>query len=111
MTDGTIGIKLKNGVFSAELARCVKRYRYIAISDVKNLVENDEYLLECSDIDDDGIEQILLLNEDLKKMGFDTVLFEDDEEISEELLNNRVRSMEIIAQQTEIDIDREAEEF
>ncbi len=105
-----VGIKITDTVFSAKIAKCIRKYRDIPISDIKEIVESQGYLMECDYIDEVGVKQILLLNNELHLLGYRTLLFEHDNTTSEEFLKNWINSMAEIAYEVEIDMEREADE-
>lgn len=96
---GMIGIKLAEREFSAACAKIVRKYRDIAISDIKSLVLNGDHLMTCDNIDPEGIRSILDLHFELKNDDLNSMIYEDDEIATIELLNNRLDSYAETARQ------------
>lgn len=105
---GMIGIKLTDRKFTAACAKILRKYRNISISNVKNLVLNNDYLTTCDYIDISGIKSILMLQDDLNKEDIQSVIYENDEITSIKLLNNLLVSYEETAKQVEEDMNNEA---
>ena len=99
---GIIGIKLSERTFTASIAKIVRKYRDISISEVKRIVLSNDY------IDAAGIAKILNLRRDLENNGVSSVIYEHDSVSSVEFLLNLLVSYEETAQQIEIDMNNEA---
>lgn len=110
MSDGTVGVKLIDGVFSAELARIVRKYRRASMFEIKSLVERQDYLFSCDYIDETGLRTALLLHRELDAVGIENALYEHDKPAAEELLCNWLQTMGEIAREVELDMEREAQE-
>ena len=85
---GFIGIKTAKPDFNAAIAKTIRKYRDISISEIKKIVLEGNYLYECDYIDSHGIEVILSINSELNKNGIETVLYEHDQLTTIEFLNN-----------------------
>lgn len=105
---GYIGIKLTEPVFNATIAKTIRKYRNISISDLKKIVSEEKYLYECDYVDANGIEVILAIHSDLNKHGIPTVIFEHDDVTSVEFLNNLLQSYAETSEQVEAEMDMEA---
>lgn len=105
---GIIGIKLSECTFTASIAKIVRKYRDISISEVKRIVLSNDYLISCAYIDAAGIAKILNLRRDLENNGVSSVIYEHDSVSSAEFLLNLLVSYEETAQQIEIDMNNEA---
>lgn len=105
---GIIGIKLSERTFTASIAKIVRKYRDISISEVKRIVLSNDYLISCDYIDAAGIAKILNLRRDLENNGVSSVIDEHDSVSSVEFLLNLLVSYEETAQQIEIDMNNEA---
>ena len=53
---GFIGIKAAKSDFNAVIAKTIRKYRDISISEIKAIVSEGNYLYECDYIDAQGIE-------------------------------------------------------
>lgn len=105
---GIIGIKLSERTFTASIAKIVRKYRDISISEVKRIVLSNDYLISCDYIDAAGIAKILNLRRDLENNGVSSVIYEHDSVSSVEFLLNLLVSYEETAKQIEIDMNNEA---
>lgn len=105
---GIIGIKLSERTFTASIAKIVRKYRDISISEVKRIVLSNDYLISCDYIDAAGIIKILNLQRDLENNGVSSVIYEHDSVSSVEFLLNLLVSYEETAKQIEIDMNNEA---
>lgn len=106
---GIIGIKLSECTFTASIAKIVKKYRDISISEVKRIVLSNDYLMSCDYIDAVGIKKILDLRHDLEIGGISSVIYEHDSVSSVEYLLNLLASYEETAKQVEMLMEREAD--
>lgn len=105
---GIIGIKAAKPDFVATIAKTVRKYRDISISEIKALVLEGRYLYKCDYIDAQGIEVILSIHSELNNNGIATVIYEHDQETTPEFLNNLLESYAETAKQVEEEMDREA---
>ena len=103
-----IGIKAAKSDFNAVIAKTIRKYRDISISEIKAIVSEGNYLYECDYIDDQGIEVILSINSELNSNGISTVIYEHDQETNVEFLNNLLESYAETAAQVEAEMDAEA---
>lgn len=104
---GFIGIKAAKSDFNAVIAKTIRKYRDISISEIKAIVSGN-YLYECDYIDAQGIEVILSINSELNSNGISTVIYEHDQKTNVEFLNNLLESYAEIAAQVEAEMDAEA---
>ncbi len=105
---GFIGIKTAKPDFSTGIAKTLRKYRNISISEIKAIVSEGKYLYECDYIDAQGIEVILFVHSELNNIGIATVIYEHDQETTPEFLNNLLKSYAETATQVEEEMDREA---
>ena len=105
---GIIGIKLPECAFTASIAKIVRKYRDISISEVKRIVSSNDHLISCDYIDAVGITKILNLRHDLESKGVSSVIYEHDSVTSVEFLLNSLASYEETAKQIETDMNNEA---
>lgn len=105
---GLIGIKAANTDFSAAIAKIVRKYRDISLSEIKTIVLEGNYLYECDYVDEQGIKVILSIDSELNKSEIVTVIYEHDRITNREFLNNLLGSYVETAEQVEEEMDREA---
>lgn len=103
-----VGIKLDNSTFTAAVAKIIRKYRDLPISQIKQLVQNNDYLYTCYVIRASGIKTIMQIREDLAKECITSSIFIDGKTVSDEYLNNLLISYEQTAEQVEAEMDREA---
>lgn len=105
---GIIGLKLSECKFSAACAKVLRKYRDISISEIKNIIMNNDYLMYCDYIDAAGIKVILELYYDFSKEDILSVIYEHDTITSVDFLNNLLKSYEETVHQVELDMHNEA---
>lgn len=103
-----IGIKAAKSDFNAVIAKTIRKYRDISISEIKAIVSEGNYLYECDYIDAQGIEVILSINSELNSNGISTVIYEHDQKTNVEFLNNLLESYAEIDAQVEAEMNAEA---
>lgn len=59
---GLIGIKAAKNDFNAAIAKIVRKYRDMSLSEIKKIVLEGNYLYECDYVDEQGIKVILSIN-------------------------------------------------
>ena len=99
---GFIGIKAAKSDFNAVIAKTIRKYRDISISEIKAIVSEGNYLYECDYIDAQGI------NSELNSNGISTVIYEHDQKTNVEFLNNLLESYAEIDAQVEAEMNAEA---
>lgn len=105
---GLIGIKAAKNDFNAAIAKIVRKYRDMSLSEIKKIVLEGNYLYECDYVDEQGIKVILSIDSELNKSGIATVIYEHDRITDREFLNNLLGSYAETAEQVEEEMDREA---
>lgn len=105
---GTVGIKTARPEFKAVIAKTIRKYRDISISEIKKLVLEEKYLYECNYIDANGIKVVLAIHLELNKSGIATDLYEHDRLTNTEYLNNLLVSYKQTEEQVEEEMNREA---
>lgn len=104
---GFIRIKAVKNDFRAVIAKTIRKYRDISISEIKTIVSEGNYLYECDYVDAQGIEVILSINSELNNNGIATVIYEHDQATTTEFLNNLLESYAETAVQIEAEMDAE----
>lgn len=59
---GLIGIKAPKNDFNAAIAKIVRKYRDMSLSEIKKIVLEGNYLYECDYVDEQGVKAILSIN-------------------------------------------------
>lgn len=105
---GLIEIKTLEPNFNVKIAKIVRKYRDISISEIKRIVSEKENLFDCDYTDENGIKIVLSLHDELAKEGIATVMYEHQKATTVEFLNNLLSMYEEIDEQVEEDINEEA---
>ena len=110
--NSTIGIKIIDNDITAKNVMLIRDYynNEKSISDIKELIESNDYIAVCDYIDKSGIEKILELYFKLCNEGINCELYEHDVKTTTELLNNLLESYRQIEKDVEEEIDWETEE-
>lgn len=87
------GIKIKTETASAELIKLIKKHRNDAISDIKRDILSYDYVFICSFSGNcKKFEELVDLYKELKSLGYDAVLFDEDQESTLEYFDNWLES-------------------
>ena len=106
--ESTAGIKVDR--FTAGVAKLMRGYEDVSISEIKRRIECGEYLYECDFISGEGVSRLLSMYEQLTAQGIGCTLFDHDKPSDIQFLRNWVQSCRGVAEDTELDMDREAED-
>lgn len=104
----TAGIKVDK--FTAAVAKIMRGYEEVSISEIKRRIESGEYLYVCDFTSEKGVSRILKLYEQLTALGIGCTLYDHEKLADEQFLRNWAESCRGVAADTELDMDREAEE-
>lgn len=104
-----IGIKINELNISAKCIMIIRKYQDLPISEIKQKIEDNQYILTCDYIDDNGIKSVLELYNELNSEGVSCSLYEHNNPTTIEFLNNLLDSYEETRKQVEEDIDREVQ--
>ena len=97
-----IGIKVVSCNNIAAVVKILRGFTSKSISEIKNAIENKEYVFEGSSYEDEDLEKLIDCYKKLQEAGIDSELYEDGRMISLEILQNlQQRNYEI---QNEIDV-------
>ena len=102
-----VGIKVNGTSIPAKCIMIIKKYEDLPISEVKQRIENNQYILVCDYIDDNGIKAVLGLYSELNSEGINCSLYEHNNLTNIKFLNSLLESYEETRNQVEEDIDRE----
>lgn len=110
--NSTIGIKIIDNNITANNIMQIREYynNEKSISDIKELIESNDYIVVCDYIDKTGIERILELYSKLCNEGIKCELYEHDVKTTTEFLNNLLESYRQTEKDVEEEMDWEAEE-
>ena len=106
--ESTAGIKVDR--FTAGVAKLMRGYEDVSISEIKRRIECGEYLYECDFISGEGVSRLLSMYEQLTAQGIGCTLFDHGKPSDIQFLRNWVQSCRGVAEDTELDMDREAED-
>lgn len=84
----TLAIKLPIMDVPAKACMSLKKLTGLSLGEIKSRVANDEYLLICDYVDDDGLRLMNKIKREMKKFGITVRQFEDGVEKSPELFDN-----------------------
>ena len=84
----TVGLKLESSVFTATMAKIIRKYQELPISQIKQIVSNNDYVYKCDIIRANGIKTLLHVKKDLSKEGINSYIYVEGKLTSEEYLNN-----------------------
>lgn len=104
----TVGLKLESSVFTATIAKIIRKYQELPISQIKQIVSNNDYVYKCDIIRANGIKTLLHVKKDLSKEGIISYIYVEGKLTSEEYLNNLLVSYKQTEEQVEEEMDREA---
>ena len=104
----TVGLKLESSVFTATVAKIIRKYQELSISQIKQIVSNNDYVYKCDIIRANGIKILLHVKEDLSREGINSCIYVEGQPTSEEYLNNILVSYKQTEEQVEEEMDREA---
>ena len=102
----TVGLKLESSVFTATMAKIIRKYQELPISQIKQIVSNNDYVYDI--IRANGIKTLLHVKKDLSKEGINSYIYVEGKLTSEEYLNNLLVSYKQTEEQVEEEMDREA---
>ncbi len=99
------GFKITSQSSIASIVKIVRKYKDFSIADIKNKVDNNEYIFTSKVFDDTENRIMLKCIKELNKAKITTQLYEDDEAIDLQLLKNVLGS----SRQSMIEIEAETE--
>lgn len=112
MMNSTVGIKIIENNITPNGIMIIREYynNKKSISDIKELIESNDYIVVCDYIDKTGIERILELYSKLSNEGIKCELYEHDVKTTAEFLNNLLVLYRQTEKEVEEEMDWEAEE-
>lgn len=112
MMNSTVGIKIIENNITPNGIMIIREYynNEKSISDIKELIESNDYIVVCDYIDKTGIERILELYSKLSNEGIKCELYEHDMKTTAEFLNNLLVLYRQTEKEVEEEMDWEAEE-
>ena len=103
----TVGLKLESSVFTATMAKIIRKYQELPISQIKQIVSNNDYVYKCDIIRANGIKTLSHVKKDLSKERINSYIYVEGKLTSEEYLNNLLVSYK----QTEEQVEEENNTF
>lgn len=104
---GKIGIKADR--FTAAVAKTVRAYEDVSMSEIKRRIEAGEYIYSGDLLRSREIKNVLAINESLTKAGINCTMYKHDEVTDTEYLNNLLVSYSQTEEWTEYVMDMEAQ--
>lgn len=74
----TYGLKLMSGTPSAKAIALAHKQTGLALSEIKQRAQKDDYIIACDCSDDEGLSTIIALYKELEKLGEKPTLFWHD---------------------------------
>lgn len=110
--NSTVGIKIIGNNITPNVIMIIREYynNEKSISEIKELIDSNNYIAICDYIDKSGIEKILELYSKLDNDGIKCELYEHDVKTTIEFLNNLLESYNQTEREVEEEIDLESEE-
>ena len=106
----TLGIKV---IKFDSIALCISTIRGVnpeSIGNIKSAILSGDYVYTCDELDDEGLSNIVKLYEELKNLGNEVELYEDDKPTTIELLYNLQESYAETGHSIDAENELESEE-
>lgn len=109
--NSTVGIKIIENNITPNGIMIIREYynNEKSISEIKELIDSNNYIAICDYIDKSGIEKILKLYSKLNNEGIKCELYAKDVKTTTEFLNNILESYRQTEREVEEDIEREVQ--
>ena len=109
--NSTVGIKIIENNITPNGIMIIRKYynNEKSISEIKELIDSNNYIAICDYIDKSGIEKILKLYSKLNDEGIKCELYEHDVKTTTEFLNNLLESYNQTEIEVKEDIEREVQ--
>ena len=104
----TVGLKLSDTVFTAAIAKIIRKYQDLSISQIKQMVSNHQYVYECDIIRAGGIRTLLQFRKELSRAGIKSEPYVEGKMTNVEYLNNLLISYKHTEVQVEEEMEQEA---
>jgi len=88
--DGFVGIKVFSDALNATSIKVIRKATGFGISDIKSRAAAGDFLLCCSDVDEEGIQNVIALYKALENIGAKACVFEDEKETTVDELTKTV---------------------
>ena len=108
-TPGKIGLKVKTPTSMAKCISILRKYNPASMSEIKNAIESNEYVLSCKYTNDSGIRKIRKCYDELSKNGISSEIYEHDCLTTREFISNLLGTYREIEEETQAMIDAEVE--
>ena len=105
--DAKVGIKADR--FSAAVAKAVRAYEDVSMSEIKRRIEAGEFVYSGDIYRAEEIKKVLAINDALTKAGINCEMYVHDEVTNTEYLNNLLVSYKQTEEWTEYVMDMEAQ--
>lgn len=105
-----IGLKVNTTSASAKCIGIIKKYSTFSISEIKNLITNNDYVLSCDYTDDSRLPNIINCYNELSSANVPTELYEHNRTCTISFLNNLCGLYDDISKQIDAEMDDEDSE-
>lgn len=102
-----IGIKINKYNSFTDIVKVIRKYDKSSMSEIKDRVQNRDYVLYCDYIDSEGLEIIIKAYIELTEKGIGVELYEHGRATDIQLLYNLLNTYEDIEMETDAEIELE----
>ena len=106
-TPGYIGLKIKQPTSLAKCISILRKYNPVPMSEIKNHIDSNDYVLSYRYTDDSGIRKIRKCFDELSKNGITAEIYEHDSLTTREFISNLLNTYIEIEDETQTQIDAE----
>ena len=105
------GLKIESYDSLANVIKILRKYGDWSISNIKQRIENHDYILCFKSGDEEGLEKIIKCYEDLTSENISVSLFDTNHRpVTIQIMKNRLNTYNEIAKETRAMMDAEAED-
>lgn len=105
-----IGLKINTTTASAKCIGIIRKYNPFSISEIKNLIANNDYVLSCDYTDDSRLPIIINCYNELSSANIPVELYEHNRKCAISFLNNLCSLYDDISRQIDEEMDDEDSE-
>jgi len=105
-----IGLKINTTTASAKCIGIIRKYNPFSISEIKNLIANNDYVLSCDYTDDSRLPIIINCYNELSSANIPVELYEHNRKCTISFLNNLCSLYDDISRQIDEEMDDEDSE-
>ena len=108
--DDKIGLIIKSTNSVAKCISLIRKYRPVAMSEIKGDIENGRYVYSCKYSSTSGVRKVRRCYDELVKAGASVEIYEHGDLTTREFLSNLVDTYHQIEEETDAIIDAEVNE-